>query len=112
MCVCVCAGEGAAVVHARLARCRKERGRYSWAGAGSPGELRYAASQRHTEPSLRREFHSQGWRSRAGASQALLPGQVTLGKSATHSGPVCPPSSLGLHTSSSLRACKTHRLSA
>lgn len=73
---------------------------------GGPGELRYAASQRHTEPSLRREFQSQGWRSRAVASQPPLPGQVTLGKSATHSGPPCPPRSL-VHAPAALASPKS-----
>lgn len=38
--------------------CRKEA-HYSWAGAGSPGEVQVCCvSQRRTEPSLPREFQA------------------------------------------------------
>lgn len=73
-------GRGRPWAHARLAWCRKERGPLFTDRGGQPGEFRYAASQRHTEPGLRHEFQSPGWRSRAVPSQPIAwpgdPGQV------------------------------------
>lgn len=95
VCECACRGGGG---HGRTPAwpgAGRKEARYSWAGAGSPGEFRYAASQRHTEPSLCCEFQSPGWWSQAVPPQPLPPGQMTLSKSLTHSGPHWPPLSGG-----------------